>query len=191
MKKVILGGIAFGTIALLTKKFLDSKAKEECMDTGEYVLTQCLEMFENIESKAQALAKKVDDYLENADFSTLDKIDALLGGKIEKTLLSVGDIIDAGANAFFNPSEKLLYASGVLGETLEKDYNNEEAVRRANEYFQNALTEFNQFTKENPQWNDDEDKADLLNNIENLNHAFDKCESNIDGILDAIAKSKH
>lgn len=191
MKKVILGGIAFGTIALLTKKFLDSKAKEECMNTGEYVLTQCLEMFENIESKAQALAKKVDDYLENADFSTLDKIDALLGGKIEKTLRSVGDIIDAGANTFFNPFEKLLYAAGVLEEILEKNYNDKEAVRRANEYFQNASREFNQFTQENPQWNNYEDKADLLSDIKNLSHAFDKCESNIDEIFGAIAKSKH
>ena len=40
MKKVILGGIAIGAVGLIAKKYLDSKAKEEYMDTGEYIQFQ-------------------------------------------------------------------------------------------------------------------------------------------------------
>lgn len=58
MKKVILGGIAIGAVGLIAKKYLDSKAKEEYMDTGEYILAQIGEILESIESKAQAISKK-------------------------------------------------------------------------------------------------------------------------------------
>ncbi|MDE7235504.1 hypothetical protein [Helicobacter japonicus] len=200
MKKVILGGIAIGAVGLIAKKYLDSKAKEGYMDTGEYILAQIGEILESIESKAQAISKKVDDYLENTDFSTLDKIDAMLGGKITNTLLSVGDFVDAASNTFdnlvgksslFSPLDKAGFALNNLAMTLESKYSDEEAIRKAYESFQNAYKELQQYNEENPQWIEDEYKTDSLNDIANLSQAFNKCESNIDAIIDAVAKSKH
>ena len=75
--------------------------------------------------------------------------------------------------------------------TLESKYSDEEAIRKAYESFQNAYKELQQYNEENPQWIEDEYKTDSLNDIANLSQAFNKCESNIDAIIDAVAKSKH
>ncbi|MCX2716139.1 hypothetical protein OQH61_00090 [Helicobacter sp. MIT 21-1697] len=100
MKKVILGGIALGAFTLAAKKFLDSKAEEAgCINTADYMCEKGLDLAESIEREWENVSKKVDDYIENTDFSTLDKIDSILGGKITKTLEGVGEIVDAGSNA--------------------------------------------------------------------------------------------
>ena len=124
----------------------------------------------------------------------------MLGGKITNTLLSVGDFVDAASNTFdnlvgksslFSPLDKAGFALNNLAMTLESKYSDEEAIRKAYESFQNAYKELQQYNEENPQWIEDEYKTDSLNDIANLSQAFNKCESNIDAIIDAVAKSKH
>lgn len=142
MKKAILGGIAIGALTLLTKKYLDSKAQ-----------------------KAQTLAKEVDDYIKNTDFSTLDKIDSMLGGKIEKTLQNVGNLVDVGSNAFdnfiyksslFSPVDKVGYALNVLATTFENTPNDKEAVERARKLFSDCCKELKSYNAENPQYLENE-----------------------------------
>ncbi len=199
MKKVILGGIALGAFALVTKKFLDSKAEESgCIDTAHYLCEKGLDLVESVERKCKDISKKVDGYLENADFSTLDKIDALLDGKIEKALRNVGDFVDAGSNAFdkfvakssfLDPSDKSAYALSVAGGIAEGKWNDKEAVSKANEWFQ----KWEQLQEDKAHsLNDTEivSRAQPINDIE-IREALDKCESNIDEILDMLAKNKH
>lgn len=196
MEKAILGGIAIGALTLLTKKYLDSKAQEECMNTGEYILTQFQVMFESIESKAQTLTKKVDDCIENTDFSTLDKIDSMLGGKIEKTLQNVGNLVDVGSNAFdnfiyksslFSPVDKVGYAPNVLATTFENTPNDKEAVERAWKLFSDCCKELKSYNAENPQYLENEAQE---SSIEKLSQALNQCEKSIDQILSAVAKDK-
>ena len=196
MKKVILGSIAIGAVTLVAKKFLDSKAeKAGCIDTTSYVCEKGLDLLESVERKCQNISKKVDGYLENADFSTLDKIDSILGGKITKMLEGVGEIVDAGSNAvdkfvakssFLDPSDKSAYALSVAGGIAEGNYDDKEALSKANEWFQ----KWEQFKGDIASCTQAIDGREI-DDLENLGRAFDKYESNIDEILDILSKSRH
>lgn len=191
-----ISSIAIGAVTLVAKKFLDSKAeKAGCIDTTSYVCEKGLDLLESVERKCQNISKKVDGYLENADFSTLDKIDSILGGKITKMLEGVGEIVDAGSNAvdkfvakssFLDPSDKSAYALSVAGGIAEGNYDDKEALSKANEWFQ----KWEQFKGDIASCTQAIDGREI-DDLENLGRAFDKYESNIDEILDILSKSKH
>ena len=188
MKKVIIGGIALGALGLFLKKLADSKAsKEGYMDLGDYALDKGLDLFERVESSCKELSKKIDSYLENTDFSTLDSIDKLLGGKIENTLKSFEKCIDSANNfldesvlgSSLHPLDKVGYALEVLVSTKDsQDY------KQAKERFDSACREFERFKEQNKDWektytNKPKSAESLESMLENL-QCFEK---NIDPIL--------
>ena len=136
MKNVILGGIALGALGLLAKKALDCKAEKEGYDSvGEYMFWKSEEAFESIEDRLRHIDQKVKDWIDTTDFSTIDKIDEMLGGRITNALEKVGNIVEKGtelvdewmfSSTLFSPTDKACFALSNLDESIEKSKNEAE-----------------------------------------------------------------
>ena len=193
MKKVVLGGIAIGAATLLLKKVLESKAeKEGYFGLGDMLAQKGFDLFESVEAKCQDYAAKVDDWLEKSDFSTLDKIDTILGGKISGVLEGFSSLLDMAMSLFDKgvlSSSWLdsLSKTGYALEALALSKTGDSSYEKARANFSQSLAQL-ESQESNKATSNEQELDESETSMQAFNERLASFESKLDTLLSSLAK---